>query len=296
MSRNLVSADEPVVMATAECLPIDFLRLLFARLTARELCAAACTCHLWRHLAVEFWRAKVHGRWKHGSGRWMDLVRNGQWRQLYRERHLLDVASRAALRDLPWPLRRAGALEALCTAGEDAVDLMLAEATVVVGGGGREALWLGRKYWAEKALAMLRRRQAAATLAALARDPRVAAERPETAALAIAQAHYPTSDLCHLPPQLAALRRLLRHRLWQAAAQPGSLEALYVLNHLVFGAPPPPSPLAAAASSPSAAAAACCPSLADQLAPHPGCGLGLRGCGSGPGAYYRPSNSLLPEL
>ncbi|GLC56849.1 hypothetical protein PLESTB_001155900 [Pleodorina starrii] len=328
---------------SAECLPIDFLRLLFGRLSARDLCSAACVCRLWNELTRECWRAKVQRRWKHGRGsaRWRSFAQRGEWKRVYRERHLRDCAARAALRDLPWPVRREAALATLVAAGDETLDELLAAAVATTapvsgagpgpgsaatsgGGGGSGGLseqglrlrgprLLGQRYWVEMALAALRKREAVAVLHRLARDPRVAEERPEAGALAIAQAHYPTADLSGVEAEVAALGRELRRRMDAEGAPPGSLHALRILNHLLFGPPPPPQstpppsqpsqpqPQATAhtATAPPAAAAAAAAAasgaalLATQLA---GCdgGLGLRGCEVDD--YYNPANSMLCDV
>ncbi|PNW76254.1 hypothetical protein CHLRE_12g541904v5 [Chlamydomonas reinhardtii] len=119
--------------ADPDALPLDFLRLLFARLNPRDLCAAACTCKLYNELASApvVWKAHFRTRWRHSSAGDADyaaLQREEKWKSLYRIRHKLDASARAALCDLPWPLRRADALSALVSADEDVVDQLLQHA------------------------------------------------------------------------------------------------------------------------------------------------------------------------
>ncbi|EFJ43156.1 hypothetical protein VOLCADRAFT_96690 [Volvox carteri f. nagariensis] len=364
----------------AEHLPIDFLRLLFVRLSARDLCASACTCRLWDQLTQECWREKVLRRWKHGSARWRSLVERGEWKQLYRARHLRDCATRAAVQDLPWPVRREAALAALVAAGDDALDELLAAAAAAAaapippppavaalrpeprtgcvdpvrieseglmpcscaggsGGGGSgdhrdgaqhnhyhqqqqqqqqqqherrhhhhhcncdlkpacTGRLLGQQYWVEVALAAIRKGQAACVLQRVAGDPRVAEERLEVGALAIAQAHYPTADLSGVEVEVGALGGELGRRMAAEGAPPGSLQALRILNNLLFGPPPPPPPPPplSCTTSPTPGttpAAAAKTAVLAKLAGTDG-GLGFLGCDAGD--YYNPVNSMLCDV
>ncbi|GIL73555.1 hypothetical protein Vretifemale_3703, partial [Volvox reticuliferus] len=291
---------------SADCLPIDFLRFLFVRLSARDLCAAACTCRLWDQLTRECWRAKAQRRWRHGGTKWRSLALSGEWKQLYRERHMRDCATRAALRDLPWPVRREAALATLVVAGDDALDELLAAATAAAPQGSmppsaltrsdcasrrRGPRLLGQQYWTEVALAALRKREAVSLLHKLAKDSRIAEERPEAGALAIAQAHYPTADLRGVERELAALASELQRRMRVKGAPTGSLQALQILNQLLFG-PIEPSSSVVPCEGPYVLQPAAAAVLV-KLAGSDG-GLGMRGCEADD--YYNPANSMLCDV
>ncbi|KAG2438376.1 hypothetical protein HYH02_010831 [Chlamydomonas schloesseri] len=253
-------------------------------------------------------------------------------------RRKLDAGARAALRQLPWPLRRAESLSTLCALGEDVVDQLLAAAAPpppgpvtpaqrqqqqqqrvpgtaaataaaaadaheegVVGGTAAGAaaatvaalpppdLHVGRRYWAAEALAALRKQQAVEVMqqvaaAAAAEDQLPAAgggggggsvldvAALERGALAIAGAHYPTADLTRVAAELAALGAELARRMAEQGAAPGSVQALHILNKLLFGPPelPPPHPLGLP-PTPAAhiAAAAAAPGAHNNLAAAP---------------------------
>ena len=94
------SADAPATLpvspTTIADLPHDFLRHVFALLGVRDLCACACTCKAWNELTVApaGWQPRVLRRWAHGRDqRWAVLGEQQQWKQLYKERHLVSICA-----------------------------------------------------------------------------------------------------------------------------------------------------------------------------------------------------------
>ncbi|KAL6762686.1 hypothetical protein V8C86DRAFT_3023298 [Haematococcus lacustris] len=308
----------------------EFVASCAEHLHVRDLCSAARVCRSWRGIIECLWEQRAK-RWTHESDRWTAMKTGDRWRQLYAERHMMDMAVLRAVRDMNWPHKREQGMARLRSLGLDCLDVLLSVCHHATG-----CMDTGRRYWALQAVTAVQTHQAAQRMEALCRaspDP----QHVERGPACIALAHYPLQP--HMPDQLTAqlnligqeaCRRIHSAGCWvqrpqlplstltSTAGQAGqgqvaqhpAVKALQVVNHLVFGPRHPDHPvgpllspgrgaaegLAGQRERGDAAGGGCLHDLQHSsmcFIPPEGYGLGLQGNSQD---YHNPANSLLPEV
>eukprot|EP00877_Chromochloris_zofingiensis_P004120 jgi/Chrzof1/13709/Cz08g09030.t1 len=301
---------------TGADLPLNFLQSVVETLDLTDVINASMTCKLWHRASLGVWQSLGQKRWT----RWQTPPPPGAghqvWKSEYARRHKIDKDLLPTLNNACWLNLREACFRQTWTWGWDVFEALAKTAA------DDSNMAVGASFWARTSLQHFASYKCVSKIHHMLSDPNFGEDQILQGALVLAELYHPLSDVSAVQTFVDSLAQELKRRM-QDAEVAGGVEALRLLNQLMFS---PPDALDAApageattsttaaptsesgayarrTSSDVDAAAATAddadvagmtgPDLSHLRVPAAGLGLGLQGDEAD---YYNASNSLLDDV